>query len=228
MECPHCLAHVVTQFKQSGIGVNQYKGTGWVAYFGVCPNVDCHESIVELQCINVTNTGEPANANQARSRVRHLAYPQHRNRRAFPPEVPADLLGDLAEAVAVLPYSPQASAALSRRILQHLPRDHAGATQHDLAKQIDHMLGSRTLPSHIAEDLDAIRNHGNFAAHPLKSTSSGLILPVEAGEAEWSLHVIEGLFDFYFVEPAKAKVRRDALNAKLQEAGKPQMKAPPP
>jgi hypothetical protein len=33
--------------------------------------------------------------------------------------------------------------------------------------------------------------------------------------------LLVGLFGFYFVEPAEAKKRRDALNAKLTAAGKP-------
>lgn len=41
-----------------------------------------------------------------------------------------------------------------------------------------------------------MRNIGNFAAHPLKDTSTGEILPVEAGEAEWNLETLEALFDF--------------------------------
>jgi hypothetical protein len=32
------------------------------------------------------------------------------------------------------------------------------------------------------------------------------------------------LFDFYYVQPAKSKARRDALNEKLDEAGKKPMK----
>jgi hypothetical protein len=38
---------------------------------------------------------------------------------------------------------------------------------------------------------------------------------------------LEALLDFYFVRPAKAQARRDALNARLAEAGKPQLKVPP-
>jgi hypothetical protein len=49
-------------------------------------------------------------------------------------------------------------------------------------------------------NIDAIRNVGNFAAHPLKSTNTGLILDVEPSEAEWP------------------------LDKKLSEAGKPPMK----
>ncbi len=47
---------------------------------------------------------------------------------------------------------------------------------------------------------------------------------MEPGEAEWSLNVIEGLFDFYFVQPAIAQRRRDVYNNKLTDAGKPALK----
>jgi uncharacterized protein Smg (DUF494 family) len=49
-------------------------------------------------------------------------------------------------------------------------------------------------------------------------------MPVETGEAEWNLDVLESLFDFYFVQPANLKKKKDALNLKLKEAGKPPMK----
>jgi len=37
---------------------------------------------------------------------------------------------------------------------------------------------------------------------------------------------LESLFDFYFVQPAALRKKQDALNAKLKEAGKPEMKRP--
>jgi hypothetical protein len=74
------------------------------------------------------------------------------------------------------------------------------------------------------ESIDAVRNIGNFAAHPQKSTATGEILEVEFGESEWLLDVLESLFDFYFVQPSILKAKRDALNKKLNDAGKPPMK----
>ena len=94
----------------------------------------------------------------------------------------------------------------------------------DLANEIQQIIDSKSLPSHLSESIDAIRNIGNFAAHPVKSTSTGEIVDVEVGEAEWLLDVIEALFDFYFVQPAILKLKREALNIKLSEIGKPQMK----
>lgn len=90
--------------------------------------------------------------------------------------------------------------------------------------EIQQVLDGGKLPSPIAENIDAVRNIGNFAAHPSKSTSTGEIVPVEPHEAEWNLDVLESLFDFYFVQPARAKAKRDALNKKLQDANRPPMK----
>jgi len=113
---------------------------------------------------------------------------------------------------------------LSRRCLQHVLRDKAGVKRSDLAKEIEEVIASNTLPSHLAEAIDAVRNIGNFAAHPIKGTASGEIVDVEPGEAEWTLDVLDGLFDFYFVQPALLQKRRQALNSKLAAAGKPPVK----
>ena len=112
--------------------------------------------------------------------------------------------------------------------MQNILREKAGATERDLAQQIQTVLNSGPLPSYLADDVDAIRNIGNFAAHPIKSQHTGEVVPVEPGEAEWDLDVIEALFDFYFVGPAKRQARRDALNQKLMDAGKPPMKSSNP
>ncbi|MCC7171887.1 MAG: DUF4145 domain-containing protein [Planctomycetes bacterium] len=147
--------------------------------------------------------------------------------RPVPPEVEtadASLAADFREAVAVLPLSPKSSAALSRRCLQHLLRTKAHTKCRDLADQIDEVLPS--LPPQISANVDAIRQVGNFATHPMKSRSTGEIVPVEEGEADWLLEVLEELFDHYYVAPARATARRTALNDKLADAGKPQLKGP--
>ena len=119
----------------------------------------------------------------------------------------------------------KASAALSRRCLQNLLREHFGVKHGNLADEIEAVLPK--LPSHLAGAVDGVRNIGNFAAHPLKSENTGAILDVLPGEAEWSLDVLESLFDFGFVQPALLEAKRDALNQKLEEAGKPPMKDAP-
>jgi hypothetical protein len=144
--------------------------------------------------------------------------------RPIPAEVPGEFTEDYSEACIVLTDSPKASAALSRRCLQHLLREVVKVKKSDLVDEIQQVIDSGKLPSHIAEAIDAIRNIGNFATHPTKSQSTGEIVSVEPGEAEWNLEVLESLFDFYFVQPAILKKKKEALNQKLKDAGKPEMR----
>ena len=142
-------------------------------------------------------------------------YPKASGRSPVPLEVPAEFSEDYVEACLVLSDSPKASAALSRRCLQHILRDKAGVKHSNLANEIQEVLDSNTLPSPIAQSLDMVRQVGNFAAHPNKSTQTGEIVPVESHEAEWCLDVIEMLFDFYFVQPEEAKRRLAAIQEKF-------------
>lgn len=138
----------------------------------------------------------------------------------MPKEVPPSILQDYTEACLVLADSPKASAALSRRCLQNLLRQSAAVKQGDLFNEIQQVLDSKQLPSTIADNVDAVRSIGNFATHPIKSHSTGEIVEVEPHEAEWNLDVLESLFDFYYVLPAKAQAKREALNKKLADTGK--------
>jgi hypothetical protein len=153
-----------------------------------------------------------------------MVFPKTYSRSPLAPEVPDRFAKDYREACLVLIDSPNASAALSRRCLQNLLREKGGIRSGDLASEIQQIIDSKQLPSHLSEAIDSVRVIGNFAAHPIKSTNSGEIVDVEPGEAEWQLETLEGLFDFYFVQPAKMQQKRDALNKKLAEAGKAALK----
>jgi hypothetical protein len=135
-----------------------------------------------------------------------------------------ELATDFREAAVVLSKSKKASAALARRCLQLVLREKAATKSRDLSAQIDEVLTK--LPTELAVNLDAVRQIGNFAAHPIKAQSTGEIVQVEDGEAEWLLDVLEDLFDYYYVGPARAADRRQQLNTKLAGIGKPPLKAP--
>ena len=53
---------------------------------------------------------------------------------------------------------------------------------------------------------------------------TGQIVDVEDEEAEWNLEVLDGLFDFYFIQPAATQKKKAGLNTKLTAHGKPLMK----
>lgn len=205
MKCPHCLTAFHDKWEEVHI-VKDHDGV-WFVRWTTC--AACMRVIVKLV---------------PRFALPFMVYPKGVARSRLPPEVPERYAPDYKEACNVMPESPKASAALSRRCLQALLREQAKVKRGNLVSEIQEVLDSGHLPSHLSQAVDAVRNIGNFAAHPTKSEHTGEILDVEPGEAEWLLDTLEGLFDFYFVEPAKMKNKREALNEKLREAGKPPMK----
>ncbi|WP_174295979.1 DUF4145 domain-containing protein [Alteripontixanthobacter muriae] len=121
-----------------------------------------------------------------------------------PEEVPDHIARDYREAKATIGVSPRASAALSRRCLQSVLQ-HAGYTDTNLSKQIKAVINEqdieRILPRGVRQSIDAIRNFGNFSAHPIIEKSSTQIIDVEPAEAEWCLEILDELFLHFFVRP---------------------------
>jgi len=221
MKCPHCLVdfHDVATALSVGIDVMG----GWVLRRRHCPS--CKRYILHLENGDLLAAGSTEqNVGLAYVDRKLMVWPQGVSRAPIPPEVPLAIAEDYKEACLVLFYSPKASAALTRRCLQNLLRQAAAVKPGDLRDEIQQVIDSGKLPSAIAEGIDAVRNIGNFAAHPNKSKSTGEVVPVEPDEAEWNLDVLESLFDFYFVQPALSAKRKAELNRKLKEAVKPQIK----
>ncbi len=215
MKCPYCLESFHDQATTNDLGEDKF--SEFTAVTRVCPA--CGRMIVHMHERFEKDRGGNYLAQRA-----FALHPRSMARESLHPSVGDEFAQDYREACNTLADSPKASAALSRRCLQHILREKAGVKKQDLAREIQEVIDSGKLPSYISESLDAIRNTGNFAAHPMKSTNSGEILEVEPGEAEWNLDVLESLFDFYFVQPDILAKKQAALNAKLASAGKPPMK----
>jgi hypothetical protein len=222
MKCPHCRIEVNENFHENYLG-NDSQGH-WSLFKMKCPNPKCQKFIIELASGNPREAYRQGIVGIEKIKYRITVNPLTSSRAPVPPEVDEKFASDYKESCLILTFSPKASAALSRRCLQNILRDKAGVKKSDLSKEIQQLIDSNSIPSHIAESIDAVRNIGNFAAHPIKSTSTGEIVEIETGEAEWLLDVLEALFDFYFVQPAIFKAKKNALNKKLAEAGKPPMK----
>jgi len=212
MKCPHCLNGIHSNKNKTNIG-SDVDGQ-WIVTREQCP--ECNKYIIELLLYR--------RGSDLPKRIQ--AYPKGASRSPISTDVPIEFSDDYKEACLVFSDSPKASSALSRRCLQNVLREKAGVTKGNLANEIQQVLDSKQLPSHLSDAIDAIRNIGNFAAHPIKSTNTGEVVDVEPGEAEWLLDVLEGLFDFYFIQPAILQKKRDELDKKLNEVGKPPMKSP--
>jgi len=156
-----------------------------------------------------------------------MVYPAGVCRGPVPPEVPREIAVDYIEASNVLPLSAKASAALARRCLQNVLRSN-GYKAKDLAKEIDLILNetdpARAIPESLRMTVDGIRNFGNFSAHPINDLTSLQVIDVEPHEAEWSLDILDEMFEHFYVRPAQARARKAALDAKLAAAGKPASK----
>jgi hypothetical protein len=219
MKCPHCGIHFhegwdsnwLTRYGQQASD----KDSRWFIRTAICP--ECERITVEL--------GQTVDA------MGHVGwsqvYPVGANRGPVSPYVPTPIAQDYVEACNVLSSSPKASAALSRRCLQHILRDHDYKAK-DLANQIDLLLKetdpAKALPMKLRSTIDAIRNFGNFAAHPNEIKASLEVIDVEPHEAEWCLETIEELFEHFYVGPAVAAAKKAELNAKLASIGKPPAK----
>ncbi|MCK4330613.1 DUF4145 domain-containing protein [candidate division WOR-3 bacterium] len=217
MKCPHCLISFHDDQERKSIDTDS--NFRWTLVKRTCP--ECGRFI--LSFIQEYGLNDRGNYTQSKE---FFCYPKAESRSPLPKEVPNKYANDYKEACLTLADSPKASSALSRRCLQYILRDEAKIKPGNLSDEIQQVLDEKKLPNYLLKSLDAIRNIGNFAAHPIKSKSSGEIIDVEPGEAEWNLDVLESLFDYYFVRPAVLKKKKDKLNVKLKKAGKPPMKEP--
>ena len=129
---------------------------------------------------------------------------------------PKNPYAEYNEAALVLPVSPKASAALSRRCLQMLLVRQGAHPGKRLADQIDQLTGS--LPAYLEPFVHHIRKLGNVAAHPQQDRTTAEVVDVEPDEAEWMLELLEQLLDHYYAKPAEADKRRAELDARLKNA----------
>lgn len=232
LNCPHCQVYSVMRFDSTvkrfeiddKYGIS-FRDNQDLLFDLICSCPSCNETVfvqAKAHANPYPKAGYEELDDSSGAEV-EAVYP-YRKSVAVPPEVPEKYAGDFREAVLVLDLSPTASAALSRRILQNILRDEFCIQHRNLADEIDAFIAQPGIPSYLTSAVDAIRNIGNLAAHPLKNTNTGEVVSVEPGEAEWLIEVLSSLFDFKFIQPLKLQERRDQLNAKLQELGKPPMK----
>ena len=220
MKCPHCTISFHPEWTQTILDTPRVADTQWSCKVAVCPS--CMEPVIELLGLR------PVDHGYMRRESSRIVHPKFPHRSPIDAAVPESFRADYTEAYQVLEASAKASAALSRRVLQGVLTDQ-GYSSSNLAEQIDSVLAEsdpkKRLPGHFQETIDAVRHFGNFAAHPITEVTSLQIIDVEPEEAEWCLEIIEALFAHYYVTPARARERRDRLNTKLEQAGKPKAKS---
>lgn len=129
--------------------------------------------------------------------------------------VPESIATDYREACSVLPISPKASAALSRRVLESILIDRGYETG-DLYEKIQQVSSDDVLPQNLIEVIDVVRIVGNASAH---SKNRHGIIAVDPVDAEWLLDIIERFISHFYTQPAEDaaiaaadKARAEALS----------------
>jgi hypothetical protein len=213
MICPHCgvgFRSDEEMWHRGGDGTGKY-----LALFkSTCS--ECGRVVLQLEVSTprpgITVIGPDDVQRPAYDEARYVVWPFGATR-PCPAEVPSDISDDYLEAAIVLPLSPKASAALSRRCLQAVLHNN-GVTAANLNMEIDQVIASGHLPSYVTDKLHDLRGFGNFAAHPAVAPATGEVIDVEPGEAEWMLDVLDAVFDHYYVKPAAAAAAHQALQRK--------------
>lgn len=223
--CPHCRRNCSIDPSWTYITQNWQGDQGFFTLSFTCPSPDCKKQVIFIvkgkMRKNAADYEEPFVLTEVSSQDR--VVPPGSARPPAHEKVPKSLADDYNEACLVLPYSAKASAALSRRCLQHLV-GLQGTTKKRLADQIDEILEQPGMPEHIRGAIDHIRHYGNYGAHPIKSDETGDIVEVEPGEAEWTLDVLESLFDFYYVQPEELRAKQAKLEQQLKDSNSGKLK----
>ena len=98
-------------------------------------------------------------------------------------DVPAELAAEYWTASQVLPFSEEASAAISRRLLQRVLSWKAGAGYGGLANQVERAIASPAMPDYLKEALATYAKLARLEAHDVKSFRCETITRVNEGEA---------------------------------------------
>jgi hypothetical protein len=197
MECPHCGSDIEATPHTFSLGIDQ-EGT-WQVSNTRCPTCD---RLVVAIC-----------SKEGRN---YPAYPPTGSAKAkLSEDVPTELAADYWTASQVLPYSEEASAAISRRLLQRVLAAKAGAGYGGLAEQIQRALASPTMPPYLKEGLETLVKVARLEAGTAKSYRCDALASASEGEAEWLLDVLRPLLDFYYVQPARLRRKRYAIEERI-------------
>lgn len=237
VQCPVCGEHSPPTWDGFGTSVlGEYlsalpiKGRGKNDLFNVvalewmrCSNEKCEELIVRIHEQRVTGTlpgGAPLMNTQT-----WIARPRFGEAvRSIDPVVPEPFRTDYAEAAAILEASPRMSAVLSRSILADLLKRYAGKTQFGLNARIEAFVKDGGHPTRLTENLQHFREIADFGAHTQEARQEEddvpEIIPVERPEAEWTLDLVDRLFDYFIVAPNRDEEIKQRMDEKIERAGR--------
>jgi hypothetical protein len=203
---------------RSGLNVNHEVSMDWMR----CSNEECEQLIIRVHEQGPKRIGDLVTM----ASVSWVARPRFGEaERPIDPLVPEPFRTDYGEAAAILDISHRMSAVLARRILGDLLKKYAGKDDKRLTVQIDAFTEESGHPSGLTENLHHFREVGDFAAHTQEDQeqsgeSEPTVIDVDREEAEWTLDLVDRLFDYFIVAPAKDERIKRSVDDKTKRAGR--------
>lgn len=186
-----------------------------------CANPRCQEAVIRVH--QTLSGGLAAKTRSERGPELWYACPRGSSRRVDP-RVPEPFRRDYNEAAAILGLSPRMSAVLSRRIMGDLLKAYAGKDHFSLTARIDSFTSESGRPSTLTDNLHHFREIADFGAHTQEDQEAAgevsAIIDVDREEAEWTLDLVDRLFDYFIVTPAKDEAVRRKMDEKIEKAGR--------
>jgi hypothetical protein len=219
MICPHCKVSVPTgKWKPKQI-VSDGRYDYFTEHFS-CP--ECRQISIKFIA---TPKQQPIPFNGGMVGLRTIPSPKYYEEAIMPKTTSRDSIPkgvedifriDYDRAVKQLPIDSMASAAYSRRLLQHYIEKKHKIKESDLKQEIKKLKEKNHYQPELVKLFDHIRHYGNFAAHATTNPISGEIIDVDPEEAEWLLVILEQIFvhDYELVQTIKEHEKK--LQEKLR------------
>lgn len=220
MICPHCSVSIPSgTWKEIKI----YAQHNW------------HSSIQHFYCTECTqysvkfikyishipfSNAHPPNLHQRSPNTYYEEFitPKSIPRDSIPKNVEDIYRHDYDAAVKLLPIDANASAAYSRRVLQHYIEKKLQIKKSDLQQEIKELKKLNMYTPQLLDMFDDIRHYGIFATHAKTNQITGEIIGVDFEESESLLDILEELFEYDYALPSRIKERKKKLQEKLRDS----------
>lgn len=216
-ECPHCnraqtvvgerfsssTSHVgVSNLAEGSLAINR-QSIG-------CSNPDCRKLTLTIT-VGVDNGGDQWRVDPKQVLFKERILPRGASK-PQPDYIPEGIREDYYEACLIRDLSPKASATLTRRCLQGMIRGFAGISKARLIDEISSLReavtngnADRAVTIETVDAIDHVRGIGNIGAHMERDID--LIVPVDQGEAQALIELVEMLFDEWYGARERRKSR---------------------
>jgi hypothetical protein len=196
-------------------------GTSYSLDWMRCGNADCKQLVIRIHLFR------PGAYVLPETREDWFVLPRYgAAARPVDPLVPERYRADFLEAAAILDASPRMSAVLARSILADLLAEYAHHDEFNLEVRIDSFNKNASHPRALRENLHRFRETANLGAHTTTS-DQGEVIRIERDEADWTLNLVERLFEYLIVDPAGDQKMRDGIDDKIKAAGRKPIKPLP-